>query len=230
MGAFLAALAAAGIGAFSTHRSNTQAQKNAREQMAFQERMSSTAAQRSVQDYIKAGLNPALAYERTASTPGGATTNPGDLAASAAQAAMMMNQIKINNAQSKADLKLKQEQTDKTANESKALIEQTSNTIKQGEIMQRQLTYDYNTQDYLRRQLIASTRLTEAMVPEAQNQATISQKLGPGGAAARDMMRFFIQNFPSLGTRGRRWEIVVLPCVRVVLCCSACGRPAVSRL
>lgn len=58
---------------YGQREANDMNQKLAREQMAFQERMSSTAYQRSMDDMSKAGLNPILAYgQGGASSPGGA--------------------------------------------------------------------------------------------------------------------------------------------------------------
>jgi hypothetical protein len=87
--AWLSALAGLG-GAYLGYKGQKDAnQKNvqlAREQMAFQERMSNTAYQRAALDLEKAGLNRILALGSPASTPGGQTAQVGNVGAAAVTA------------------------------------------------------------------------------------------------------------------------------------------------
>lgn len=159
---------------------NKANKKMAREQMAFQERMSSTAYQRATADMKKAGINPMVAFQQGgAAAPGGASArmeNELEPAVSSAKAGVMMKS-ELESMRSSRELMYNQSLAARNAAELSA-----ANT---------QRSHSETNLNELRRNIF------ELQLPGLQNTARVDRTRFGGSAAFVDRVRQMV-----LGGRG----------------------------
>lgn len=158
----------------------------------FQQDNSNTSALRAVQDYRNAGLNPALAYDRGASTPGGAQAQIGNVIepaiSSARNAAMQKQQMQIadNDMRMRNELMTTQMGANRAANardtaQANLTAQQTAQAIQALHFNLRLQPSLFKQSEATADNIWAQARINEYGMPAARNAATFENMMGKGG-------------------------------------------------
>jgi hypothetical protein len=161
---------------FGRRSANAASARMAREQMAFQERMSSTAHQREVADLAAAGLNPILSASggAGASSPGGAMASQEDVVTPGINSALATRMNKAQVGAIEWDNYEKESRIGLQAKQKALLLEQTNSAVEAAKIirLERELAeklkvldtkiYSGRAGEFLRRAQLLSSPVTSA--------------------------------------------------------------------
>lgn len=176
LGGAIATGAAEFLGGVFTNRSSAkEAERNRR----FQERMSSTAAQRSVQDYLKAGLNPALAYERTASSPGGSQASFDNPLRGSTSSALGVASLKMDNLVKQQQAENLQANTAKTKIEGANAIMAGDNLRTTGLLQRQDLALRTALQPHQTRAAALANMQSQFGMSKAEAESKYYEMMGP---------------------------------------------------